>query len=100
MGRRDRARPDHVRALTRFCSRNQRPTRSPHPQAAPMFTVQSTASEGVAELFLCWDERENRRRGEGSLMKHGFVVGRIYQIRRYELERGFTLPPTAHIPRP
>jgi hypothetical protein len=30
----------------------------------------------------------------------GFVVGRIYQIRRYELERGFTLPPTARIPQP
>ena len=27
----------------------------------------------------------------------GFVVGRIYQIRR-ELEGGFTLPPTARIP--
>ena len=30
----------------------------------------------------------------------GFVVGRIYQIRRYELERGFTLPTTARIPQP
>jgi hypothetical protein len=30
----------------------------------------------------------------------GFAVGRIYQIRRYELERGFTLPPTARIPQP
>jgi len=30
----------------------------------------------------------------------GFVVGRIYQIRRYEVERGFTLPPTARIPQP
>jgi hypothetical protein len=32
----------------------------------------------------------------------GFVFGRIYQIRRDELERrdGFTLPPTARIPRP
>ncbi len=32
----------------------------------------------------------------------GFVFGRIYQIRRDELERreGFALPPTAHIPRP
>jgi hypothetical protein len=30
----------------------------------------------------------------------GFVLGRIYQIRRDELERcdGFALPPTAHIP--
>jgi hypothetical protein len=30
----------------------------------------------------------------------GFVFGRIYQIRRDELERrdGFTLPPTARIP--
>jgi hypothetical protein len=29
----------------------------------------------------------------------GFVFGRIYQIRRYELERrdGFTLPPTAQV---
>jgi hypothetical protein len=29
----------------------------------------------------------------------GFVFGRIYQIRRAELERrdGFALPPTAHI---
>jgi hypothetical protein len=32
----------------------------------------------------------------------GFVFRRIYQIRRDELERrdGFTLPPTARIPRP
>ena len=32
----------------------------------------------------------------------GFVLGRIYQIRRYELERsdGFTLPSTARIPQP
>jgi hypothetical protein len=32
----------------------------------------------------------------------GFVFGRIYQIRRDELERrdGFTLPPTVRIPRP
>ncbi len=30
----------------------------------------------------------------------GFVLGRIYQIRRDELERGFTPPPSAHIPRP
>ena len=32
----------------------------------------------------------------------GFVFGRIYQIRRDELERrdGFTLPPTARIPQP
>ena len=32
----------------------------------------------------------------------GFVLGRIYQIRRDELERrdGFTLPRTAHIPQP
>jgi len=32
----------------------------------------------------------------------GFVFGRIYQIRRDELERrdGFTLPRTAHIPQP
>jgi hypothetical protein len=32
----------------------------------------------------------------------GFVLGRIYQIRRDELERrdGFALPPTARIPQP
>jgi hypothetical protein len=30
----------------------------------------------------------------------GFTVGRIYQIRRDELERGFTLPPTARVPQP
>jgi hypothetical protein len=32
----------------------------------------------------------------------GFVLGRIYQIRREELEcrDGFTLPRTAHIPQP
>jgi hypothetical protein len=32
----------------------------------------------------------------------GFVFGRVYQIRRDELERrdGFALPPTAHIPHP
>ncbi len=32
----------------------------------------------------------------------GFVLGRIYQIRRDELERrdSFTLPPTARIPQP
>ncbi len=32
----------------------------------------------------------------------GFLFGRIYQIRRDELERrdGFALPPTARIPRP
>ncbi len=31
----------------------------------------------------------------------GFVLGRIWQIRYYELERGgFTTPPVAHIPRP
>ena len=32
----------------------------------------------------------------------GFVFGRIYQIRRYMLERseGFALPPTARIPHP
>jgi hypothetical protein len=32
----------------------------------------------------------------------GFVFGRIFQIRRDELERrdGFALPPTAHIPPP
>jgi len=32
----------------------------------------------------------------------GFVFGRIFQIRRDELERrdGFTLPRTAHIPQP
>ncbi len=31
----------------------------------------------------------------------GFIPGRIWQIRRYELERaGFTIPPVAHIPRP
>jgi hypothetical protein len=32
----------------------------------------------------------------------GFLVGRIYQIRRDELERrdGFTLPSTARIPQP
>jgi len=30
----------------------------------------------------------------------GFIIGRIYQIRRDELERGFTLPPTARIPQP
>jgi hypothetical protein len=35
----------------------------------------------------------------GVALALGFVVGRMYQIRRYELERGFTLPPTAHIPR-
>jgi hypothetical protein len=27
----------------------------------------------------------------------GFVLGRIYQIRRYELERRVELPPTAYI---
>ena len=36
----------------------------------------------------------------GVALALGFVVGRIYQIRRYELERGFTLPATAHIPPP
>jgi hypothetical protein len=36
----------------------------------------------------------------GVALALGFVLGRIYQIRRYELERGFTLPPAAHIPRP
>jgi len=30
----------------------------------------------------------------------GFVLGRIYQIRHDELQRGFTLPPAAHIPQP
>ena len=30
----------------------------------------------------------------------GFIIGRIYQIRRDELEQGFTLPPTACIPQP
>jgi len=33
----------------------------------------------------------------------GFVLGRIYQIRHDELEQrrhGFTLPPTARVPRP
>jgi hypothetical protein len=30
----------------------------------------------------------------------GFLLGRIYQIRHDELERGFTLPPTARIPQP
>ena len=30
----------------------------------------------------------------------GFIIGRIYQIRRDELEQGFTLPPTARIPQP
>jgi hypothetical protein len=32
----------------------------------------------------------------------GFLFGRIYQIRRDELERrdGFALPPTARIPQP
>ena len=30
----------------------------------------------------------------------GFIIGRIYQIRHDELERGFTLPPTARIPQP
>jgi hypothetical protein len=32
----------------------------------------------------------------------GFVFGRVYQIRRDELEQrdGFALPPTARIPRP
>jgi hypothetical protein len=32
----------------------------------------------------------------------GFVFGRIYQIRRDELERrdSFALPPTARVPRP
>ena len=30
----------------------------------------------------------------------GFVLGRIYQIRRDELERRVTLPPTARIPQP
>ena len=32
----------------------------------------------------------------------GFVLGRIYQIRRYMLERsdGSALPPTARIPHP
>ena len=30
----------------------------------------------------------------------GFAAGRIYQIRSDELERGFTLPPTARIPQP
>jgi hypothetical protein len=30
----------------------------------------------------------------------GFVLGRIWQIRRYELEqRGFATPPVARIPR-
>ena len=28
----------------------------------------------------------------------GFLVGRIYQIRRYELEQRVELPPTAYIP--
>ena len=28
----------------------------------------------------------------------GFVFGRIWQIRRDELERDFALPPVAHIP--
>jgi hypothetical protein len=28
----------------------------------------------------------------------GIVFGRIWQIRRYELEREFALPPVAHIP--
>lgn len=31
----------------------------------------------------------------------GFVLGRIWQIRRYELKRGdFTIPAVARIPRP
>ena len=30
----------------------------------------------------------------------GFVLGRIYQIRRYELERRVEPPPTAYIPPP
>ena len=30
----------------------------------------------------------------------GFIIGRIYQIRHEELERGFILPPTARIPQP
>jgi hypothetical protein len=36
-------------------------------------------------------------------MAIGFLVGRMYQIRRDELEQrreSFTLPPTASIPRP
>ena len=49
MGRRDRARPDYVGALTGFCSARRRPrglgtdkagTKEhsiPHPQAAPVF---------------------------------------------------------------
>jgi hypothetical protein len=28
----------------------------------------------------------------------GIVFGRIWQIRRYELDREFALPPVAHIP--
>jgi hypothetical protein len=30
----------------------------------------------------------------------GFIIGRIYQIRRDELERRVELPPVAHVPRP
>jgi hypothetical protein len=38
----------------------------------------------------------------GVALALGFVLGRIYQIRRYELERrdSFALPPTARVPRP
>jgi hypothetical protein len=30
----------------------------------------------------------------------GFTIGRIYQIRRNELERRVGPPPVAHVPRP
>ena len=30
----------------------------------------------------------------------GFIIGRIYQIRRDELERRVELPPVANVPRP
>jgi hypothetical protein len=30
----------------------------------------------------------------------GFVLGRIYQIRRDELDRRVDLPPVAYVPRP
>ena len=90
MGRRDRARPNHLGALRVICSHRERPDR-----AGKAGTREHSVAKKMPMTLILLMVFEI-----GVALALGFVVGRIYQIRRHELERGFTLPPTAHIPRP
>jgi hypothetical protein len=80
--------------MRRYAGPSNAPERSPPHQSYLGYTIVTRGSD--------FRERQVMVFNILVALSLGFLFGRIYQIRRDELERrnGFALPPTARIPRP